>query len=327
MTQDISPRVPADVLKKVVGQEHIGRELEYFAPAKINLRLKVTGRRDDGYHLLSMLNVSASLGDDLKLRLKHDLGVDLEVSPAGAIKGATTNNLIVKAWNGFWEEFALDGAPCGLSVKLDKRIPIGGGLGGGSSDAGAVLRFLRDVFSRDIQDKLGISLELFEQRMTRVALKVGADVPYAYCGGNCWVGGIGESVARVLVDKAPANGVFIVMPPVSVPTIEFYSFYRKMRPVIEPFRDLVMEELVRGESPSSLNALIENDFEPEIVKFRPEVGEALRLARKFFPQTSSITGSGAAIFSLIQGEAPEVAQQFEDTMRQNGMLVHRVLLF
>jgi 4-diphosphocytidyl-2C-methyl-D-erythritol kinase len=73
--------------------------------------------------------------------------------------------------------------------------------------------------------------------------------------------------------------------------------------------------------------VIENDFEPVIVKFKPEVGESLRLARKFFPQTSSITGSGAAIFSLIEGEEPEVAQQFEDTMRQNGMMVHRVSLF
>lgn len=327
MTPDTSPRVSLDALKKVVSQAHVERETICFAPAKINLRLKVTGRRDDGYHLLSMLNVSASLGDTVKLRFQREPGVGLEIYPAGAIPGATADNLICKAWNNFWHEFSQDGAPCGLSVKLDKRIPIGGGLGGGSSDAGAVLRFLRDVFGPDIQKTLGISPELFERRMSQVALKVGADVPYAYSGGTCLVGGIGELITEVVADKSSCNGVFIVMPQVSVPTVEFYSFFRKARPIVESSRDLVMEELARGERRWSFSELIENDFEPEIVRFRPEVGEALNLAREFYPRASSITGSGAAIFSVIQREDEAVAERFESAMTRNGMMVHRVSLF
>jgi 4-diphosphocytidyl-2-C-methyl-D-erythritol kinase len=327
MTPDTSPRVSVDALKRNLSQARSERDFDYFAPAKINLRLKVTGRRDDGYHLLSMLNVSASLGDALAIRLKADPGVELRISPAGAIQGDPADNLICKAWNKFWREFSLDGAPCGLSVKLDKRIPIGGGLGGGSSDAGAVLRFLRDVFGPDIRNILGISPELFEQRITQVALKVGADVPYAYRGGTCWVGGIGELITEVVAEKSSCTGVFIVMPQVSVPTVEFYSFFRNERPIIEPSKDLVMEELASGTRAWSFKDLVENDFESEIVRFRPEVGDALNLARKFYPHTSSITGSGAAIFSIIQEEEGALAEDFEHTMRQSGMMVHRVSLF
>jgi 4-diphosphocytidyl-2C-methyl-D-erythritol kinase len=88
-----------------------------------------------------------------------------------------------------------------------------------------------------------------------------------------------------------------------------------------------MEELARGERRWSFSELIENDFEPEIVRFRPEVGEALNLAREFYPRASSITGSGAAIFSIIQREGEAVAERFESAMARNGMMVHRVSLF
>jgi 4-diphosphocytidyl-2-C-methyl-D-erythritol kinase len=311
-----------ELLKRSLPDQVIGQQSEYIAPAKVNLRLKVTGRRSDGYHLLSMLNVSASLCDTLKFKLHRTPDLLLEINPTGVISTSLADNLVMKAWNYFWDEFVLGGAPCGVLVSIQKRIPIGGGLGGGSSDAGATLRFLRDVFAKKIQEALGISHDEFTERILSVALKVGADVPYAYFGGTCWVTGIGDEIRLIPRMPLDSRRIFIVMPAVSVPTVEFYSFYRQRRPVIDPTDDQMMQRLVKGEFSGALGELIENDFEEEIINFRPAVGEALKLAREFYPDTSSITGSGAAIFSLIQGETSSIEANFRHEMDKMGMMVY-----
>ena len=111
---------------------------EMAAPAKVNLRLKVLGRRPDGYHLLSMLNCSTSLSDTVRISFHRDEVCSVEISPHAAIPANSGENLVSKAWRYFWREFEISEPGFGFRCEIEKRIPIGGGLGGGSSDAGAM---------------------------------------------------------------------------------------------------------------------------------------------------------------------------------------------
>ena len=293
------------------------------APAKINLRLKILGRREDGYHVLSMLNASTSFSDEVSVTLVRDLRKSLLVEPEGFVPGRISDNLAIKAWDAFWQFFGFDSAPCGVQIEIRKRIPLGGGLGGGSSDAAAVLRFLANTFrSRLVQQGVS-SIDEFEMIMNRVALRVGADVPYAYTGGFCWVSGIGEIVRKLPMASIWNGGVLVTIPPASVPTADFYQFYRQRHPVIQCSDDDVMRFFVQAGCTGAVTDLIYNDFEPDIIEFQPLVGKALSLARMIFPHTTSVTGSGSAIFSLVPLGMEDRIDDFEDTMMANDMVVHR----
>jgi 4-diphosphocytidyl-2C-methyl-D-erythritol kinase len=288
-----------------------------FAHAKLNLRLKVLGRRPDGYHLLSMLNVLSTLRDIVTLQITEKNLISLEVVPLPNSLGPITidapaeHNLVVRAWRAFWSEFANSEPPFGVRIRLEKAIPVGAGLGGGSSDAGAVLRFLTRSFSVGIQERIKISTSEFDRRVMRVALSLGADVPYAYFGGIAWVSGVGEIVAPLNGFRGFKQRVLISIPRVSVATGELYSFFRDQYPEISLFSaeaalgvDTALSALVdRGLDGAELvrlyPELICNDFEGSIICFRPEVGELLTLARESLPGVSSITGSGSAIFSIV----------------------------
>lgn len=295
-----------------------------IAPAKVNLRLKVLGRRPDEYHMLSMLNISASLSDELRIVLQAAPGCELQVQPETELTGPAADNLLVRAWHEFWNEFSSDGPPCGVKVVLVKKIPIGGGLGGGSSDAGAMLRFLVGTFRTLTCELCRISPEECEAREMRAALRVGADVPYAYRGGICWVTGIGESVSA-LKHVAPWSGdVLITVPPVAVPTVDFYRFFRERYPTLPEVRDRAMETVAGGEAGIELAHLLENDFERDVVAFRPAVGEALRMTRSYYPDTTSLTGSGSAIFSLVPPAGPgSDTTAFERRAKELSMTVYR----
>ncbi len=294
-----------------------------LAPAKLNLRLKLLGRRHDGYHLLSMLNVSTSLSDELRITLGDTPGVVVSVQPPESIPGPHSDNLVVRAWDEFWREFSSDGPPCGALVVISKKIPIGGGLGGGSSDAAAMLRFLVANFGGSLGSLLGLSKTEVDSRVLRVALRLGADVPYAYHGGICWVTGIGGDVLPLGSLTPWPEEVLITMPPVSVPTVDFYRFLRERLPEIVETRDVLMERLVGGQTGSGVSQLIENDFEEHVVAFRPEVGEVLRLARQYYPETTALTGSGAAIFSLVPSHEAASIRGVERSMEEAGAIVYR----
>jgi 4-diphosphocytidyl-2-C-methyl-D-erythritol kinase len=318
-----SKRVGPQALLELNQGVSFGNERLMIAPAKVNVRLKVLGRRADGYHILSMLNVSTSLTDEVRVTLRADSGFEVRSEPAAAIPGAVSDNSVVRAWGGFWSEFSDAGAPCGVSVVIIKRISVGGGLGGGSSDAAAMLRFLVETFGAGVCRLLGLSDAELDMRMMQVALEIGADVPYAYRAGICWVTGIGEQVTR-LPAIAPWSGeVLITMPPTSVPTIDFYRFLREHRPVVTETTDPVMERIARGDASLSFTDLLGNDFEPTVATFRPQVGEALRLVREHYPDTTSLTGSGAAIVSLVPAEQAGSVSAFQRAMEARGMIVHR----
>ena len=299
-------------------------ESVFQAPAKINVRLKVLGRRADGYHLLSMLNVSVSLYDSLRLRLSRETGVVVTLDPPAVLDVASKDNLVARAFNSFWSELGFDSAPMGLSVHLTKRIPIGAGLGGGSSDAGAVFRFLEGELGPVLQRDAGLSSEALRALVMRAASRVGADVPYAYRGGACWVTGVGDVVESLAPGVGWTGEVLIVVPAATVSTAVFYNFYRERVPHVPEVTDEEMSRFARGGGAGLPVELIENDFESAVSVLCPEVGRALERARAFFPATTSLTGSGAAIFSLVPpGEEGKIEQLCAEMSSEN-MTVHRV---
>lgn len=321
-------RLEAQALEELREGLSIGGEHNLQAPAKVNLRLKVLGRRADGYHLLSMLNVSTSLADELCVTLSthisHPSSIYVRCEPSAAIPGNPSDNSVALAWSVFWSEFSEAGAPCGASVLIVKRIPVGGGLGGGSSDAAAMLRFLVETFGARLRQLLGITPPEFDARVMKIALAIGADVPYAYRAGICWVTGIGEQVKHLSALSPWPGAVLITVPPVSVPTVDFYRFFRQQHPLLLETTDQVMGRISAGSVPIGLTDLLTNDFESDVAVFRPEVAEALRLTREYYPETTVLTGSGSAIVSLVPTQLEPSVITFESAMESRGMRVHRV---
>lgn len=303
-----------------------GRHWHVSAPAKVNLRLKVLGRRADGYHLLSMLNATCSLSDDVVISFGLDGETSAEMNPPSITPLPSNKNLAVRAHTEFWGAFGCAEPPINIHVRISKRIPVGGGLGGGSSDAGAVLRVLREVFGASVRAVLGLSEVECEARITKAALVCGADVPFAYQGGVCWVTGVGEQV-RPLGDGPLWSGrVLLAVPSVPVPTLPFYEFYRRQHPVIVPTSDLEMERLRGKPSEVLLEELLHNDFERDVAGLVPEVGQGIALARQFFPRTTSLTGSGSCFFSLVRVEEEHRIDSYRRALEEKSIAIHEVRL-
>ncbi len=246
-----------------------------------------------------MLNTSCSLCDELFVCVRDEPGISVSVDLQSLATMPAADNLVAKVYRRFLEEFELKTELPGFRVSIEKRIPVGGGLGGGSSDAGVFLRFLVSLFGETISKNLSISPEAFDRRVMNVALACGADVPYAYRGGIAWVTGIGEVVTQLPISALWKGPVLLSVPSRPVPTAEFYSFFRERHPTIQSCSDVVLEQYSRKPQDFDLAELLENDFESAAAQLVPEVGEVLALARKFFPLTT-MTGSGSAIVSLLE---------------------------
>lgn len=180
------------------------RPQAFPAPAKVNLFLHVTGRRADGYHLLESLFALIDLADVVTLRVRDDG----RIARTGSVEGvAEDEDLALRAARALQAE---TGARFGADVGLRKRIPVGGGLGGGSSDAATVLLALNRLWN----------LGLTRAALAGIGLRLGADVPFFVHGENALVRGIGEVIVPV---SLPRQWLALAMPPVQVPTAAIFA--------------------------------------------------------------------------------------------------------
>ena len=250
-------------------------ELSYPAPAKLNLFLHVTGRRADGYHLLQTLFRFIDLSDTLHFTLREDG----EVRRVNALDGVPAEqDLCVRAARLLQREC---NCPVGVDIGLEKRIPMGGGLGGGSSDAATTLLALNKLWN------LGLS----RARLMQLGLSLGADVPVFIFGENAFAEGVGEQLQAF---PLPDAWYVVLFPPVHVPTAQIFSHPELTRDSIS----ITIRALPIGQNLSTV--ALGNDLQPIVCKLYPKVAQYLDILGNFAP--AMMTGSGACVFAEFASE-------------------------
>jgi len=243
-----------------------------FAPAKINLFLHVTGRRADGYHDLQTVFQLLDFGDTLDVTANDSGRVTLEGPDLGIVDN---DNLIVRAASAL-KSLATTPQTCGAHIRLDKRLPSGGGLGGGSSDAASTLLALNALWR----------LELPRSTLQRIGATLGADVPVFVHGHSAWAEGIGEQLTPL---ELPAAWYLLLQPACSVHTGQIFSH----------------RELTRNTPPITMHAFFagdsRNDCQSVVRGLYPEVDNALSWLENF--GEARLTGTGACIFCRCASEA------------------------
>ena len=263
------------------------------APAKLNLFLHVVGCRADGYHLLQTLFRFIDLHDTLHFTLR----ADGKVCRLDALQGVPAEqDLCVRAARALQHE---TGCTLGVDIALEKRIPMGGGLGGGSSDAATTLLALNRLWQ----------LNLPRARLMQLGLTLGADVPVFVFGDNAFAEGVGEQLQPYAL---PGAWYVVLCPPVQVPTVQIFSHPELTRNTISMTMRALSQgrDLRAGRIPG-----LHNDLQAVACKLYPAVAEHLDWLAQFAPALMS--GSGACVFAefATQAEANAVWRQLPDTMR------------
>lgn len=250
--------------------------------AKINLTLSVGEKRKDGYHDIDSVMHSISLHD--KITLEKSGEISLSVTKGSAPSGQ--ENLMWKAAELFFAETGISG---GVRMELEKYIPAQAGLGGGSSDAAAVLRGLNRLM------KTGLSAE----ELSDMGKRIGADVPFCITGGCCRCRGIGEKLTKV-----PGwNGLplVIVRPPVAVETGKAYAVLDRAEKQTENKTDTCIRALEEKDR-KKLSESLSNDFEKALFAEETVLEETSRRLA-LFSRPLLMTGSGSAFFVIAESRA------------------------
>lgn len=259
--------------------------LRVRAFAKINLALRVVGRRADGYHELRTTFQSLALHDTLMFTAAagpFQIECDDPECPVDR------RNLVWRAADAIWRAAGRAGEPGGVRARIEKRIPIEAGLGGGSSDAAAALRALASIWR----------VSLHEERLRRVAAAIGADVPFFLQGGTV-LGVERGDVLFPLIDW-PAAWVVLLLPEFGVGTVEAYRWFDSM-----PARP-------------ELAAPRGNDLEAPVAARHPEIGALVEALRRSGASYAAMSGSGSAVFGLFDDReaAEEAAGRLKDSTRR-----------
>ncbi len=256
--------------------------------AKVNLFLAVQRRRRDGYHEIVTVLQNVSLADDLVVAEGPGPGdhIEVEYQPwLSKVAIAEEQNLVLRAALLLRERTADKGA---VEAHLQKRIPLGAGLGGGSADAAGALIALNRLWAA------GLS----EAELGRVGAELGSDVPYCLVGGTALATGRGEVVSRV---EAPQSLWFVLgMSSEPLSTAVVYRGWFPGAPVHNPER--LLEVLAAGD-PAGLAGLLHNDLEEVAFELRPELARAKAALLEAGALGASLSGSGPTLFALAESEA------------------------
>lgn len=246
-----------------------------LAPAKLNLFLHVTGRRADGYHLLQTVFQLLDYGDLLHFTVRDD-GIIARTNALAGIDFAS--DLTVRAARLLQAEIAPGKALPGVSITIDKQLPLGGGLGGGSSDAATTLIALNHLWQ----------LDLSREKLMQLGLQLGADVPFFIFGSNAFAEGVGEQLTPV---ATPAGWFVVIEPGVSVPTPAIFRAPELTRDT-KPVRIMDFSTAPVGFGKNDLQVVAEKLF--------PEVAEAIDWLKYY--GDARMTGSGACVFCFFVHE-------------------------
>jgi 4-diphosphocytidyl-2-C-methyl-D-erythritol kinase len=250
------------------------------APAKLNLFLHVIGRRADGYHLLQTLFRFIDLNDTLHFNLRDD-GEIHRLTQIAAVPEA--EDLCVRAAKLLQQA---TGCRFGVDIELEKVIPMGGGLGGGSSDAATTLLALNRLWQ----------LNLPRERLMALGLTLGADVPVFIFGENAFAEGVGEKLQTY---DLPDSWYLVLTPPAHVPTAQIFTDPELTRNTIS----MTMRALPMGRHYKS--GQFGNDLQPVACRLYPVIAQYLAWLKQYSP--ALMTGSGACVFAEFPTEAAAAA--------------------
>lgn len=286
-------------------------ELVLEAPAKINLWLHIVGKRDDGYHELRTVMQAVTILDELRFWRRDDGEVVLDAKGEGLPHDQ--ENLVVKAACKLQEETGTD---FGVTVELTKSIPVGRGLGGGSSDCAATLKALNELWE----------LELSRKQICMLAADLGSDVPFFLWSGTALCEGRGEEVEPISIDGV-VNYVIIV-PAVSISTKDVYEAYSAglTRPVPTGTITAMLHALEECDA-VEIGRNLRNDLThpalqvcPELARIRHEIS---RMQKTQSSTGFGLTGSGSSFFTVHTDgrEAREMACRIEEQLGVTAMAV------
>ncbi|MDF1581960.1 MAG: 4-(cytidine 5'-diphospho)-2-C-methyl-D-erythritol kinase [Methyloprofundus sp.] len=241
----------------------LGWGIRWSAPAKLNLMLRIVGQREDGYHLLQTVFQIIDIDDGLVFHKTNDGRVRLQKEIPGVQEA---DDLAVRAANILKDETGYQGGVC---IDIEKNLPMGGGLGGGSSDAATVLVVLNQLW------QLGLS----KQRLMELGLKLGADVPVFVNGASVWAEGIGEQLTEI---NLPESWFVIVKPDCHVDTGEIFS----TKGLTRDSKSIKISEFQSGQDRNDCQEVVEN--------LHSEVKETLIELSQY--GDSRLTGTGACVF-------------------------------
>jgi len=252
------------------------------AYAKLNLSLDILGKRPDGYHDLKMVMQSIDLADTITTAIQTEPGLclttDLPYLPRGS------GNIAAKAAVQFFRQTKIP--PPGLSIDIQKRIPVCAGMAGGSSDGAAVLRILRRAYAPDL------SLS----RLEKIGASVGSDVPFCVCGGAALAEGRGERLSPL--PPLPPCWLVVCKPPCAISTPELFALVRVKRLRYHPRTTELLSAMEHGDLEGVARRLY-NVFEDVLPKRYRQVFEIKSRLLELGAMAASMTGSGPSVFGLF----------------------------
>ena len=269
------------------------------ALAKINLGLDVVRRREDGYHEVRMIMQTIHLYDQLKIKKEETPGIAIETNLS--YLPTNENNLIYKAGKLLIDEFGIEQ---GVSVQLNKRIPIAAGMAGGSTDAAAMLYGMNEIF------ELGLSKEELMKR----GVKIGADVPYCIMRGTALAEGIGEKLTALPpMVKCP---VLIAKPKISVSTKFVYQNLKLDQQTVHPDIDGLIEHIKAQDLRAIANGM-GNVLETVTIPEYPVIAQIKERMMEHGAINAMMSGSGPTVFGLFEDE--ETAQKAYEDMKETDL--------
>lgn len=262
-----------------------------FPNCKINLGLCVVERRPDGMHNLETVFYAVPLRDTLEVKTLEHSNAPFELLLAGnKVEGRAEDNLVVRIYLALREEFDLPP----VSIYLDKHIPMGAGLGGGSSDAAQMMRLLNEKF------QLGLSAEEMEHRIA----PFGADCAFFIREKACFATGIGNEMTPINLSLKGWQ-LALVKPEESVATKEAYAHVVPQRPAIDLREALQLPvEQWRGK--------VMNDFETSVFRSHPRIAAIKETLYDMGASFALMSGSGSTVFGLFRNAQPSLAEVFSD---------------
>ena len=246
------------------------------AYAKVNLYLNVVGKREDGFHLLQMLNVKIGLFDLITIEKQNDAQIIIADKPV-----PLNHNIVKDVATYMQKRYSLCG---GMRITIEKNIPIAAGLGGGSADCAAVLHMINEMYALDLNQKT----------LEEIGVRFGADVSYCLTNEKAFVEGIGEKVTPVMFTTT--QKVLVIFPNMPISTKEIFLKVNEFSPKIR--KDEFLDKLQHG----LLNSLMKNDLQKLVFASYPQLERIVIELNTLGISNVQLSGSGSTLFALIKPE-------------------------